>query len=185
MSEELPKSQDRNPNQAFNFAVMTDDQVMLLGRSTMLGIKHEQDRRRIERGGRGIVSDLEIGGTEDEGVLDLYIGGMTLLLDRDPDRAKRLLKRQTLSEDQLDEIVSIRCAPTLARFDFGLARDIFAYTLNGVLGSYGSYAVVAAYKAMRQIEEHASPDQIADLQAAKVAADAVLPRRPILPGLAT
>jgi hypothetical protein len=100
------------------------------------------------------------------GLLEFFKEGMASLMDRDLDRAKRLLRQGALSGKPYDQEVTARCAPALARHDFELARDIVVYIQN----SDGDLAFDAAIDASNDIRRTATPEQRADLDAAEEAA---------------
>lgn len=106
----------KQPEQAFRFGLMSDHQVRLLGRAALAVIDYEYYQGR-ESG-------------EHEEVYRLYESAMAELLEQDPERAKALLKQQTLSDDPFDQQAAIRSTPALAGHDFELARDILVYAYS-------------------------------------------------------
>lgn len=169
MAEQKTRTPGSAPSErAFNFNVMSDDQVATLGRAIMLALEYESN----EPG--------ECRRTDESGLVRFFAEEMASLYERNPERARELLKRGALSNNEYDEEATARCAPALAQHDFPLARDVVVYLDGSPNDVAGDVAGEASF-AMRQ---NAAPAQVADLCAALEAARQSN-ERVVPPGLAS
>lgn len=171
---EARPSSDPQPEQAFNFRVMSDEAVIFLGRALELAIEREYLEGR----------DWE---SPEEAVQPLYVSAMAALLEQDPDRAKAILKHQALSDDGWDERVAVLCTLVLAEHDFPLARDIVVYAQREHdVGHESGDVEELAMGIGHQMGNSVTAEQAANLTAAQdlVWQDRTAPF-PVPPGLAT
>lgn len=140
----------------FNFSNMSDAQIAFIGRSLIHGLEQQLDN------GFGMAQDEFVG----EAVIGLYSAEMGRLVDETPGRAKAFLKQAITSTDKYDQEVAVQCADELARRDFPLARDILAYANTPGHGLVEETDMWVTHR----IERWATPEQMAELEAAQEAA---------------
>jgi hypothetical protein len=157
MTNELPHPEkDRSPERGlFNLVIMTDDQIVLVGRA----LDGEHERSCTEAGAF---------------LCDAFVRDIGELVRQDPDRGKGLLMRMARSEDNSDRSFAAESTPVLAELDYELARDILLYIASRppTGDSYES-----CFDASYVFPRHITPEQAADFAARWAAAQT----RPLQP----
>src|ERR1044072_4868336 len=101
----------------FNLSALDNDGISFLGRSLLIGDGFTREHYEDEPG-----DDLKR-----QGVIKKFAAAIGQLIDVEPDRAKAILKAEALNGDEYGDKFASACLDPLARRDFALARDMYAY----------------------------------------------------------
>lgn len=142
----------------FNLSALDNDGIAFIGRSLLVGDSYE--RENFDE----LPSDtpLSCDDVKRDRVIRKFATAMGHLIDVEPDRAKALLKQAALSPEDKNNEMAMWCLEPLARRDFGLARDMYAYLSN--VGEVGPSVMDGARD---DIAEWATPEQVAELDRAE------------------